>query len=493
MSLQIQAQAELELRRRRTTGLTQIGTFQAKYRDRPDRFIQECVNFPAGQTPTKYQIETARMLVSKRRVSVRGPHGLGKTALAALLVLWFALTRDGEDWKIPTTASAWRQLTKFLWPEIRLWSRRIDWSQVGRPPFNERTELQTRSLKLATGEAFALASDNAAMIEGAHAANLLYVFDEAKVIPVPTWDAAEGAFSSGDVYWLAISTPGEPAGRFYDIHRRSPGYDDWWARHVTLKEAMQAGRVNQTWAEQRRSQWGLDSAVYKNRVLGEFATSSEDGVIGLDLVEKANERWHEWNDAGRPGSFVCVGVDVGRGGDKSVFARRFDKRPETDDDDHYLAIAELERSTAKDTMSVTGRTNGILQKNPGGYAVVDVIGIGAGTVDRLREQGLDVFAFNASESTRHRDRTGELGFVNKRAAAWWNLREMLEDDPIALPPDDTLIGDLTAPRWRVASGGKIQIESKDDIKKRIGRSTDDGDAVVMAFYPENRQIVHFAI
>jgi len=71
-----------------------------------------------------------------------------------------------------------------------------------------------------------------------------------------------------------------------------------------------------------------------------------------------------------------------------------------------------------------------------------------------------------------------------RAAAWWHLREMLDPahgHAVALPPDDTLTGDLTAPHWKVQSGGKILIESKDDIRKRLRRSTDAGDAVVQAF------------
>lgn len=414
-------------------------------------------------------------LPERKRVTVRGPHGLGKTAMAAWIILWFALTRDGGDWKIPTTASAWRQLTKYLWPELRKWARRIRWDVVGRGRFNERLEMLALSLKLDTGEAFALASNDVNAIEGAHATSLLYVFDEGKAIPDDIWDGAEGAFASpetGEALALAISTPGEPQGRFYEIHSRKPGLEDWWVRHVTLKEAVDAGRISGEWAKQRKRQWGEKSAVYQNRVAGEFAASEEDGVIPLAWVEAANQRWLEWQDQGKPleGEMTAVGVDVARSGkDKTVFALRYD-----------WLITELRRYSKADTMETTGRVAGIL--NLGGTAVVDVIGVGAGVVDRLREQGKNVEAFNASERTDHQDQSGELGFVNSRSAAWWNLREILELEPVALPPDDRLTGDLVAPRWKVVSGGKIQVESKDEIKKRINRSTDDADAVIQAFW-----------
>ena len=134
-------------------------------------------------------------------------------------------------------------------------------------------------------------------------------------------------------------------------------------------------------------------------------------------------------------------------------------------------------------MATTGRVAGIVSSSPGRTPIVDVIGVGGGVVDRLREQGFEVVAFNASEATDRKDRSKELGFVNKRAGAWWLLREML--DPaygasLALPPDDLLTGDLTAPHYSVQSGGRIQIEAKDDIRKRIGRSPDSGDAVMQA-------------
>jgi hypothetical protein len=86
-----------------------------------------------------------------------------------------------------------------------------------------------------------------------------------------------------------------------------------------------------------------------------------------------------------------------------------------------------------------------------------------------------------------KDMSGELGFINKRAASWWRLRELLDPankPTLALPPDDELTGDLTSPKWRITSTGKIQIEAKEEAKKRIGRSPDAGDAVVYAVWSE---------
>ncbi|MDP9091839.1 MAG: DEAD/DEAH box helicase family protein [Actinomycetota bacterium] len=454
-----------------------------RFYDDPVGFAETCIRWRRGESLTPYQRETLAAIPTRRKVAVRGPHGLGKTTTAALAVLWFAVTREssGVDWKIPTTAGAWRQLTHYLWPEITKWARRLDWDAVGCDPWSERTELLSLNIKLDHGQAFAAASDNAALLEGAHASELLYVFDEAKSIIPDTFDAAEGAFSGAgagsiQAFALAMSTPGEPSGRFYDIHARKPGLEDWWARHVTVDEAVKAGRISKSWVSQRRKQWGADTALFANRVLGEFHSSDEDGVIPLAWVEAAIERWLTIQAAGMPlGGDCSVGVDVARsGGDKTVLAIRVGD-----------VVTELRSFSREDTMATTGRVQGIVSAYPGCVPVVDVIGVGGGVVDRLRELKIRVDAFNASEGSERRDRSGELGFINTRAAAWWNLRELL--DPaygavLALPPSDTLTGDLVAAHWKVTSAGRIQVESKDDIRKRIGRSTDEGDAVVQAVW-----------
>lgn len=484
--------------------------FRARYRADPVGFAENCVRWRDGETLADYQREALAKLVEHHRVSLRAPHGVGKSAVSAITVLWFVLTRDGEDWKVATTASAWRQLTRYLWPEIHKWARRLDWGQIGRHAFDERRELLTLSLTLATGQAFAMASNNAALLEGAHADQLLYLFDEAKAIPAATFDAAEGAFSgAGDdtpreAFALATSTPGAPSGRFYDIQRRAPGTENWWVRHITLDEGIAAGRLSRGWADQMKRLWGEGSALYQNRVLGEFAAGDEDGVIPLAWLEAAQDRWRELRDAGKLDldelpPCTAVALDVADGGpDRSILVVRHD---------NIVAEArDVSEASAGETMALAGKVKGVVDAR-GGLAVVDGIGVGAGVVSRLREQKVKVLSFNSSAAAKDtqgrplRDSSGEMTFVNLRAAAWWRLRELLHPetgDDIAICADETktsdgqstvadrILGDLTAPRWRVDSAGRIGVEAKDDLRKpdRLGRSPDYGDDVVMVMWPK---------
>lgn len=452
----------------------------------PAGWARDIIIWPPGQSLTDYQGDVLAALTEKKRVAVRGPHGLGKTGMAALIVLWFASTRQIArwDWKVITTASAWRHLQVYLWPEIHKWAKRIDWAKLGLPEWTQYELLDLR-IKLADGAASAVASSDPAKIEGAHADSLLYLFDEAKTIPSETWDAVEGAFSGGtpdglpEAFAFAASTPGPPVGRFYDIHARKPGLEDWHVRHVTLHDAIAAGRINAEWAEQRKRQWGEGSALYANRVLGEFHASDEDSVIPLAWVEAAIERWHAWDDAGRPpivGKHT-IGVDVAReGGDRTILAHRVGH-----------AITELEGHAREDTMRTTSRVIAAVGDRDNVVPVVDSAGVGGGVVDRLRELGVVVDAYTGAAKTKKRDRTGEYGFTNTRSAAYWAMREML--DPafgaeVILPPSDQLISDLTAPTWTITTGVPpvIKVEPKDDVVARLGRSPDEGDAVVMAFW-----------
>ena len=214
----------LKLEQRRRQIRKRRSFVEAGYFDEPERFCRECINWPTGRSLIDYQGEAMERLNRSHRLAVRGPRGASKTAIAAFVILWFAITREmaGRRWKIATTAGSNRQLIEFLWPEIEKWAPRIKWDVVGRPPFS-KDELLTKKLKLKHGHAFGASVKDKQMIEGCHEDEVLAIFDESKAIADDIFDAFEGAFSTGNAFALALSTPGDPRGRFYDICRRAPG------------------------------------------------------------------------------------------------------------------------------------------------------------------------------------------------------------------------------------------------------------------------------
>lgn len=426
-------------------------------------FVHDYIQFPAGSEGLAfYQDEILGDFINNRRTAVRGPHGLGKTTLASLVVLWAMSVF--EEVKVPTTASAWRQLTKFLWPEVHKWARRINWAKLGRAPFTT-DELQTLALKLGdTREAFAVASNNPALIEGAHADHLVYIFDEAKAIPDSTWDAAEGAFSTGDCYALAISTPGLRAGKFFKIHSRGPGTEKWKTRHVKVDEAIRAGRISAEWVEDRRRDWGETSPVFQTRVLGEFPKQESNSLFSLEWIEDARQRELELVGAER------AALDVARfGDDDSALCKG-----------QGMCLFDIETWNGYDLMTTTGRV-----KKTGLPVRVDVVGMGGGVVDRLREQDYPVIAVNVgSRKVKDPER-----FLTLRDEGYFELRDRFRDgliDLTRLPEDvyDRLTGELMAHTYKPQSDGRDKVAPKDDVKKLLGgRSPDVADSVMM-FYVE---------
>lgn len=464
-----------ELRRRKNDPLK---SYREKYFGKPLSWVQDFVdiNLPEYMRKVLQAIEDGY-----RRIAIHGPHGIGKSVFGSLIVPWAGST--STDCKIPTTASAWRQLEKYLWPEIHKWNAKIHWEKIGIAP----NLLTLSEIFAGDSQAFAVASDNAATIEGAHAVRVVYIFDEAKAIPVDTWVAAQGAFSTeGDHIHIALSTPGDCSGVFYDICSRKTGYEKWKVIHVSARDAIRAGRMSISWAREMRSIFGKDSPVYQNRVWGLFAKDSDDSVIPLSWVDAAIERWHRWKDEGckREGVHIIGADTAGQGVDKTVFAHRFGK-----------VITHLDRFGKSRPMECAGQLK--IAMGADAKVHLDVcFGEGAGTADRLKEFpecAARVIPVKASEGTDQTDRSGHIHYANVRAAMWWNMREMLDPEnkeEICLPDDPLLIGDLTAPRRKFRSNGDLLIESKDDIKARIGRSTDDGDAVVQAFYHPRQVDIH---
>ena len=211
-------------------------------------------------------------------------------------------------------------------------------------------------------------------------------------------------------------------------------------------------------------------------LLGDFTAGIEDDpwqVCPTAWVEAAMARWEE---PAQKGLMTMVGADPSRGGsDETVIARRhgmwFDKM-----------VAHPGASVPDGPVGAGLVLGAMRNKSP---VNVDVIGIGASVYDHLKAIHHRTRGVNVAESDREvTDDTGMFHFTNLRAEMYWRVREALDpanDTGICLPNDKKLKADLTAITWKLMAGGKIQMESKEDIKVRIGRSTDYGDAVALTF------------
>jgi hypothetical protein len=209
---------------------------------------------------------------------------------------------------------------------------------------------------------------------------------------------------------------------------------------------------------------------------GDFTIGLADDafqVIPTEWVRAAQKRWTE-----KPPDIpqTQVGVDLAHGGaDSTTIIRRFGP---------WLSMPEKIQGADTDTgQKAAARI--ALALAAGGFANLDVIGIGASAYDVARERNLAVVPINFGSGCDKRDESGTLSFSNLRAYAYWHLREVLDpnaDEPLALPPHADVLGDLTSPRYSMRVSG-IQIEAKDDIKARIGRSPDVGDAIALACLP----------
>lgn len=219
------------------------------------------------------------------------------------------------------------------------------------------------------------------------------------------------------------------------------------------------------------------SEPWRSLLMGGFQTSFKDHeyqVIYTDWVKAAMARWQKTAPEGM--GMSALGIDPALGGDdKTVFARR-----------HGPWYDELVITPGKETVDpiqTAGRAIGLMRD--GCTLVVDVIGIGSGCYSHLKQHvsAVNIVGLNVAEASSRRSRDGKYKFANKRSEMWWRFREALEPnlgEPVALPPDQELLADLTAPTFKLTSSG-IVIESKDDIRKRLGRSTDKADAVIMAW------------
>lgn len=431
----------------------------------PALFAKEAL----GATPTDQQWEASKALVEKRKVSIRSGHGTGKSAFEAWCVLWFQTCY--YPCKIPCTAPTAHQLNDVLWAELAKWfgkyKERLPQLALEFEWTSERFYMRENP-----SESFAVARtsrpENPEALQGFHSENILFLIDEASGVPEAVYQVAEGALSSENSYCLMCANPTREDGYFYESHHKMRSR--WAALHW---DGELSPMVSQQYIDDMRLKYGVDSPIYQVRVKGNFATAT-DGVIPLSLCLSAQER----KVAVIEHAPIIWGLDVARFGDDSTaLAKR--------KGNHQLEPTR--EWFGKDTMQTVGLIKMEYDRSDEKPDTinVDVIGIGAGVVDRGREIGLPMVGVNVAETA-----SADQHYNRLRDELWFKGREWLEAKDCFMADDDELIGELTTAKYQVLSSGKIKVEGKDEMKRRGVSSPNRADAWLLTFahIPPNREL-----
>lgn len=448
-----------------------------RYGDRPVEFIREVLD---GK-PIGPQEDIARAVLEHPRVTVQAANAVGKDWMASRLALWWVYARKGL---VLLTGPTLRQIRDVLMNEIR-----SAWGQAEDLP-GELYESALRVDREAKAEIRAFTSSDTSKLTGHHAGSMLCIITESQGIDDHVWEAMFANLASEESRLLALGNPLSPSGRFYQICR-----SDHWHRiqigasdHPNVQQGREVvpGAITTRFVEDMANNFGRESPVFRSRVLGRFPDEGEEGLFRRSWLERAAQKWEaeqKHPDPDRREIEPVVAVDPARfGADSTAVAVR--RGP---------VIEEIITWSRKDLMETCGKVIRVLNRvgverhvagRGRGEVVVDAVGVGSGVVDRLDEEGYAVSGYKSSRRPRDKER-----FHSSRAEAYWELRERLEDGRVALPRDEELFDELLATRWRASSAGKVRLESKSDLRGRIGRSPDKADAVVMSLYSHGRRRV----
>ena len=411
------------------------------------------------QNQGKIDFDTLRLAVASGR-------GIGKSALVSWLVLWMMTTRIGAT--VIVSANSESQLRSVTWAEITKWSSmsiNTYWWEISATrvaPAKWLTELVERDLKKGTRywslEGRLWSAENPDAFAGVHNYDgVMLVFDEASGIDDSIWAVAAGFFTENtpNRFWCCFSNPRRNTGYFYETFHGKRAF--WQNRQV---DARDVEGTDKNVYQQIIDEYGPDSYQAHVEVYGSFPSESDDQFIPANVVDEAMKRPKHKDDSA---PFV-VGVDPARfGSDSTVIAIRQGRD-----------IVEIKKYKGDDTMTVVGHIIETIEQYKPALVCIDEGGLGAGVVDRLKEQRYKVRGINFANKSKN-----PMMYGNLRAQIWGDMKQWLKD--ASIPSDRYLKTDLISPLMKPDSKGAIFLESKKDMKARGLASPDAADAIALTF------------
>lgn len=461
----------------------------ARYRDNPVAFAEEVLGV---RHLWSAQREYLNAVALHRRVVAYGANGTGKTLCDAILALAWIYSSDGLV--VATSAKEMQLADGFMRDVRRLFH------QAPTLP-GELYAMALRRPERPEAGLLCSAAGSADNLRSYHAPRVMVQLQEAQGLPAFAFESAEMMAVGAEDRVTVSGNSSQPGG---ELHRRvksaawvSVRFDATAHPNVLTGAVVIPGGPTRESLAQRAADYGTDSGFYLASVTGVFPADSPESLVQRAWLDAAAEKWKSGAlEEQAQGSGWTAALDPARyGADKTALCLR-----------EGAIVRRLVTWGQVSTMETAGLVVHHLREwnaplwKPAPVAapgmppfqnvmgtrqwhrcttrlLVDEIGVGSGIVDRLSEQGYPVEGFNSSRTPTAP--AASTLYLNRRAEAYWALRRLLEAGKIALPRDEQLCEELTATQWRPNSTGKIQIEAKDDLKARLGRSPDKADAVAM--------------
>lgn len=453
------------------------------YYDHPAEFFEDII----GIVPDTWQRDVLNDLQRSNRVSVRSGQGVGKTALEAGAILWFLTCRPYA--RVVATAPTMQQLYDVLWPETAKWLSSSKIRDLLKWTKTKIYMLGEEERWFATART-AVKPEN---MQGFHEDHMLFIVDEASGVADPIMEAILGTLTGADNKLLMCGNPTKLEGAFYDSHTSDR---DKYSCHKV--DSRKSNRTNKDSIEMLIRKYGVDSDVVRVRVYGEFPKRSQDALIALETVELAMDNEIPVEEINNVRT-LNIGCDVARFGDDStVITPRIG-----------MMVFEPVKLSKRDTMETVGEIITVFRNYKKRYPgiqdckiKVDDTGVGGGVTDRLKEVAkeqnmpLKVFPVNNGATA-----TDEFYF-NLGAQLWGHMKDLLEENMSAniqggetvlqLPKSDELTKELISRKYKMSSKGKIQLERKEEMKKRGLGSPDMADSLALCLYePKQAQFKFF--
>lgn len=499
-ALEIKAERKAAETRAERSALEELLAYQA---DCPG-FVDQRLN---GFLWSKQQA-IARSVTEHRQTAVPSCHDVGKTFTAASIAAWWIACHEPGEAFVITLAPTGVQVDALLWREMnRLHAG-------GRLP----GKMTTRQWKLEINGAPELvgfgrspADTDPTAAQGIHAKFVLVILDEACGIAKALWDAISSLVANDFSRVLAIGNPDDPSTEFEAVCRPGSGwnvipisaFDSPNFTDEDVPEWLRPLLVSSVWVEERRRKWGEGSPLWQSKVLGKFPDTASDGLIPLSAITAAVARTLPPSDENE------LGVDIARYGEDStvIYHRRGPVARR-----HY-------KGQKRSTMVTCGWIINAIEETGATVVRIDDTGVGGGVTDRLEElqrganpedqndggrrakkilAGVDIVPVNVGEKPTVQipdalkdpaRRFGETErYVRLKDQLNWALRERFvagDIDLVGQDEDREQSDDIQAQaadiKYGLTSSGQIEVESKDDIKKRGRPSPDDWDALVLVF------------